>query len=696
VLLVEDLHWADDSSLDLLQHLMSHAAELPLALVMTAGPRCCTRRPDWGTPQTPLPLSPLAAAQSDAGAAKALLQRCWTPGAAEADRTHRRPRRRQPLLHGRAGAPAHRRRRHRRIGEPHWTVQTDRLDTLRLPSTLVGLLQARLDALPASERQAARQASVIGHVFWDDALQALDAQAPQALPALQRAAFVKRPRRSDFEGTPERQFDHHLLHQVTYDTLLKAERKLGHGAAARWLAARTQGRGAEFLAMTGEHAERAGETALAIDCFEQAGQDAQTRFANAIAQSYFRRALALLGEADPGRSFDLLSKVATVADVLGDRATQDATHAERAALLERHPDDTRRAELLFSRALLADRRGEATASEPLALQSFELAERCGAARFAAMAQGQLAWLHVARQDYAGATLHIEIGLPWAARIEGDKLRAETEAQLLTLSGMVAMQLSRLDEARRTLMAVLSRGEALGKPRLQLGALDNLAVIANTLGQWNDTAAWGERILALADSIGSAQDVAGARLRLAEAAEARGDTAAALRWHERGLVIHRATANRRMEAITQRFLAGLNLTQGDATTALQCGVESQTLHLDLNEPLEACLAAAIAAQCQFHLGQPAAALERLDAVLVRVRGEMAEYPANETIGLRWRCHQLLHALGDERATPMLEQLHADVQATAAQSTDAADRERLIKAIPDFRDIVAAYGQRGAAP
>jgi predicted ATPase len=55
----------------------------------------------------------------------------------------------------------------------------------------VGLLQARLDALPASERQAARQASVIGHVFWDDALQALDAQAPQALPALQRAAFVR-------------------------------------------------------------------------------------------------------------------------------------------------------------------------------------------------------------------------------------------------------------------------------------------------------------------------------------------------------------------------------------------------------------------------------------------------------------------------------------------------------------------------
>ena len=39
---------------------------------------------------------------------------------------------------------------------PHWTLQTDSLDTLRLPTTLVGLLQARLDALPAAARHAAR------------------------------------------------------------------------------------------------------------------------------------------------------------------------------------------------------------------------------------------------------------------------------------------------------------------------------------------------------------------------------------------------------------------------------------------------------------------------------------------------------------------------------------------------------------
>ncbi|HSM22518.1 MAG TPA: AAA family ATPase, partial [Rubrivivax sp.] len=283
VLVVEDLHWADDSSLDLLQHLQDHAAELPLALVMTGRPSLLERRPDWATPEARLHLHPLPAQAGDE-LARALLQRLDAV-----------PDRLLALIAGRAeGNPYYMEELVRRliddgvivVAEPRWTVRTEQLDNLRLPGTLIGLLQARLDALPLAERQAARQASIIGHVFWDDALQALDPAAPQALPQLERAAFVRGREASAVEGTPERQFDHHLLHEVTYDTLLKAERTLGHGAAARWLQARTQGRGAEFLAMTGEHAARAGETALAVDCFEEAGRQASIRCAATTAVSW--------------------------------------------------------------------------------------------------------------------------------------------------------------------------------------------------------------------------------------------------------------------------------------------------------------------------------------------------------------------------------------------------------------------------
>jgi predicted ATPase len=195
VLLVEDLHWCDDSSLDLLQDLLAHAAELPLLLVMTARPALLARRPDWAPSDTSantlVTLHPLAATQGDE-LASALLQRM-----AEV------PPRLMTLITSQAeGNPYYMEELVRRLIDDgvittvsttdgaQWEVDVNRLDTLRLPTTLVGLLQARLDALPAPERQAARLASVIGHVFWDDALQALDAQAPQALPALQRTACL--------------------------------------------------------------------------------------------------------------------------------------------------------------------------------------------------------------------------------------------------------------------------------------------------------------------------------------------------------------------------------------------------------------------------------------------------------------------------------------------------------------------------
>ena len=691
VLIVEDLHWADDGSLDLLQHLLAHAAGLPLALVMTGRPALLTRRPDWATPGTLLRLSPLPAAQSDE-LVQALLHRLDAVP----------PKLCRLIVSQAEGNPYYMEELVRRliddgvidVADPHWTLHVERLQTLRLPGTLVGLLQARLDALPAGERQAARHASVIGHVFWDDALQALDANAPQALPALQRAAFVQQRLASDFEGTTERQFDHHLLHQVTYDTLMKSERRLGHGAAARWLAQRTQGRGAEFLAMTGEHAERAGETALAVDCFDQAAKEARKRYANVAAMSWLRRAAALLDESDPARRFDLLDRLQTIADTVGDRAGQDAALADMARLLQRHPDDARQARLWFSMAVLADRRNDTAATERLCVQAFDLAQRCGAAHTAASAQGLRAWWRLARQDHLGAVGPLDIGLQWAGKIEDADLRAEIEAKLLTLSGIVAVVLCHLDEARQTLLAVLARGEALGLPRVQLGALDNLFMVASCLGQWDEAIAWGERMLPLAHATGALPDLAGAHMRIAEAAGSKGDHRTAIRLHGQNLGTLRAIGNQRQEAVTLRLLGESCLEEGDAQQAWQWHAQAQAVYQMVDEPIEVCDNLAHAALCQWRLGQADAALLTVNGLLDRLNGDLAQSRAHETIDMRWACQLVLAAVGDARAAPMLEQLLADVQARAAALTDAADRDRLIQALPVFRGIVAAHAQAQA--
>ena len=509
--------------------------------------------------------------------------------------------------------------------------------------------------------------------IWDDALQALDDPAPAALPALQRAAFVKARDTSDFEGTVERQFDHHLLHQVTYDTLLKAERKLG--------------RGAEFLAMTGEHAERAGETALAIDCFEQAGKDAQSRFANAAAVSWLRRALVLLGDLAPTRRFALLDRLGEMASTVGDKQGEDAVHAEVAALLALHPDDARQAQLWFDMALLAGRRSDLAAAERLSWQSIALAERCGAAMWAAMARGNLAYRYLDRQDCARAGEHLEIALQWAGRIAPETDRAITEAKLLTISAMVSEDLNRFDDARTILHSVLSRGVLLGSPRLQLSAIDNLANIAGTLGRWEERAGLAG-LLELAVSIGALPRVATTHYHWGLAAENLGDPAMAIRCYEDALASARATGNRRIEAAALAQLGAVHLACQEPVEALQWLDQAQVLYGALDDSNGLGVAVAHAAQCALQLGQPAAARLKVDTVLERLGSDLAARPASQTIGLRWCCHQVLAALGDERAGPLLAQLHVDVQATAADRTDAGDRERLIQAIPSFRDIVAA--------
>jgi tetratricopeptide (TPR) repeat protein len=444
--------------------------------------------------------------------------------------------------------------------------------------------------------------------------------------------------------------------------------------------------------MTGEHAERAGETALAIDCFDQAGREAERRFANAAAQSWTRRAVVLLGESEPHRRFDLLSRLQKVADTLGDRPGQDALHAELAAVLEHHPDDGRLAELSFSLAMLAERRDDGATSERLSREAYVVAERCGAAQWAAMSQANLAWLHFVRQDYEGARQHVDISLQWPDRIENEARRNETRAQLLTVSAMVSTALCRFTEALETLQAVLSLGQRTGLVRLQLGALSGLASAAAALGRWSEVTRWGQEARALADSIGAAASMATAGCHLGQAAMSLNDHAAAIECHQGLLTSMEAHASSHVRAAVLQRIGVSHLELGDAAASLPWLVQAQAVYDSLDEPIEVCLTSAYTALAEARLGQPQAALSKVDRLMDLLDTDMAARPAHQTIEIRWICRRVLADLLDARAEPMLERLFSDVQIRAAEVVDAPDRERLIQALPVFRGIVAAHRER----
>ena len=178
-----------------------------------------------------------------------------------------------------------------------------------------------------------------------------------------------------------------------------------------------------------------------------------------------------------------------------------------------------------------------------------------------------------------------------------------------------------------------------------------------------------------------------------AAEALGDHETAEHRHLLVVAITRANGNRTHEVASLQRMGVLHCERGSASAALEWLVEAQTLYQTLEDAIGECVAAAHAAVCQTRLGQTTVARSTVDLLLKRLDDDLAESPAHETIELRWNCQQVLEAVGDARAAAVLKQLVADVQARAVELTDAADRDRLIQALPVFRTIVAAHGRRG---
>ena len=195
-------------------------------------------------------------------------------------------------------------------GEHQWHVAPGRLAGARVPPTLTGILQARVDRLPLEERTVLQQASVVGRLFWDRAVARINESAADGieraaiqdnLAALRGREMVFQRETSAFAGAQEYLFKHVLLREVTYESLLKRLRRVYHGLVADWLLEQSGERVEEYTALIAEHLALAGRTEEAVDYLLQAGDRARALYAHQEAIRAYERALALLTDqaADP-------------------------------------------------------------------------------------------------------------------------------------------------------------------------------------------------------------------------------------------------------------------------------------------------------------------------------------------------------------------------------------------------------------
>ena len=111
-------------------------------------------------------------------------------------------------------------------GPETWQVMLDRLAAVHVPPTLIGILQARLDGLPAAERLVLQRAAVVGRTFWDGLVCALTEKESEAekvdqhLATLRERGLIFQRERSSITGNQEYLFKHALLRDAAYETVL--------------------------------------------------------------------------------------------------------------------------------------------------------------------------------------------------------------------------------------------------------------------------------------------------------------------------------------------------------------------------------------------------------------------------------------------------------------------------------------------
>ena len=690
---IEDLHWADDASFAFIDLLARVDADVPILLLGLARPTLFERRPGDAALDR-IELHPLGAEASRELAAELLKKLPQVPDAL-----------RELLAGSAAGNPFYMEELVKMLVErgtirdgDRWTLNLGEALRIEIPPTLTGVLQARLDGLPHGERHALQLASVIGQQFWDAALAYLDAPAAERLPALSARDLVFPEDRH--EDALEYAFKHQILHQVTYDTVLRRHKRAGHAKAAQWLAQHSGARAQSLLARTAEHFDLAGQSAQAAEYYARAAAYHGARFAHEAVLDCCARALQLADADDAALHWRLLATRERTLQLLGRRDEQlrdiEALQSIAAAMPPGAEGDRQRAEAACRRAEFAFRAADWATSEHEARRAMAWAEAAGADREALEAIYRLAVTLSHQFDEAAALPLAVAGLERASALgwPGEQARMANvmadcainqrqhfvrlqhdlatlaysrqagdrvwEAATLRSLGAGCLKLGAFDLARQHLDQALLLVRALGDRYTEGRVLSLLCDLALVDGDAAQARALEQSAVDILHELGARLPLAYGLVNLGRAEQALGQWAAAADAFERSVALARDIGERDFVLRALHAQVELARSRGDGLLAQ-------------------------------------AAAQRLFA---QAAGDSALPDAEVLAGMDepgWclTLHHVWRDAGDPRADTALAEAHRNMTQLAETITDTAIRDGFLAGIAAHREIAALWAARAGS-
>jgi class 3 adenylate cyclase/tetratricopeptide (TPR) repeat protein len=544
VVYLDDLHWADEGSLDLIEHLVRTGIGIPMMIVGLTRPLLLEKRPAWGEAglgKVPLRLQPLSSSESGQLVEDILRQVEDVP-----------PELRELVVGGAEGNPFYVEELIKMLidqkviepGEDRWRVDSSRLATAKVPPTLTGVLQARLDGLAVHDKAVLQRAAVVGREFWDRALEYLRAESqPMALEitpsldSLRKSELIYWRSTSSFADTNEYIFKHALLRDVTYESVLIKERRAYHQRIAGWLVDRSGERVGQYAATIAEHFEQARDYEAAAEWYGRAGKQAREAYAAATAIGYYQKAIEFSAQlpSEIARRFGprRLRWYEGLAEALWWQARFDdavAAYGQMRTVAQEQDNVLAEARACNGLALVQERRGDNRAS----LESANLAEQ------------------LARNAESSPAAGLEL------------------AAAINRMGSVSYRLGDFTEAlARGEQALLITGP-LGHAgrRERAGGLRVMGISHLLQGNFEEAYSYIEQARDLYDQLGDRRGVSNMLTTMGETARQRGDYPKAAELYQQALTIAREIGEHTSQIICLNNLGGVRVGMGDHDAAIE--------------------------------------------------------------------------------------------------------------------------------
>jgi class 3 adenylate cyclase/tetratricopeptide (TPR) repeat protein len=594
-----------------------------------------------------------------------------------------------------------------------------------LPEDIRLLLVSRLDHLADKVQQVVRAASVLGQEFDLRLLKAM-LQDEEALQSWVHQA----EQASIWSALSERRylFSHALLRETAYKMQLHSQREAMHWLAVEALEKLYPDELSLHYAELAYHSEQGGLVEKARLYLKLAGKLATDNYQNSLALDYFSRALLLTPQGDLESRYELVLARESLLALQGRRKEQQLDLEYLAQIAQTLGQTEKQAEVAMRWSRYWRALGDYPQAISTAQQSAELVTGSDPDKLSVDVQIICSDASFRQGKFETALQTAEDGQRLALEIHW----IEGQGRLLNIQGMIHLEQGNMEQAQVYFKRSLDIFTKSGDLRNQARPLNNLGLISGFLEDFSEAQQYYERALAIARQIGDRQGESLTLLNLGYAACNLGDFTAARSFAELSIRIARqigSPLNELYGLLNLSFFTGLS---GDQVAALTNA--DQALHLAsltqnrsseawahtyrghalaqvgrLDQASSAFRAAlAIRQELGQHIlsAEPGAGLARIalqqkgpQAALLYIEPFIAQVEAgsplegtDEPVRVYLTCYQILHALEDRRAAPILDLAHQMLQKRALNIKDEALRLSFLDSIPYHREVLSAWGEQ----